>query len=40
MTGLLHSKDRVDRNLHDPRAIVRRLTEQKVRVEFVKKQLP
>lgn len=38
-TVLVHSMDRLARNLEDLRAIVRRLTEKKVRVEFVKEQL-
>lgn len=38
-TVLVHSMDRLARNLDDLRAIVRRLTEKKVRVEFVKEQL-
>lgn len=38
-TVLVHSMDRLARNLDDLRAIVRRLTAKKVRVEFVKEQL-
>lgn len=38
-TVLVHSMDRLARNLDDLRAIVRRLTDKKVRVEFVKEQL-
>lgn len=38
-TVLVHSMDRLARNLEDLRAIVRRLTAKKVRVEFVKEQL-
>jgi len=38
-TVLVHSMDRLARNLDDLRALVRRLTEKKVRVEFVKEQL-
>ena len=38
-TVLVHSMDRLARNLEDLRLIVRRLTEKKVRVEFVKEQL-
>jgi hypothetical protein len=38
-TVLVHSIDRMDRNLDDLRAFVRRLTRKKVRVEFVKEQL-
>ena len=34
-----HSMDRLARNLDDLRSIVRRLTDKKVRVEFVKEQL-
>jgi DNA invertase Pin-like site-specific DNA recombinase len=36
---LVHSMDRLARNLDDLRLIVRRLTDKKVRVEFVKEQL-
>src|SRR4051794_3919465 len=36
---LVPSMDRLARNLEDLRATVRRLTEKKVRVEFVKEQL-
>jgi DNA invertase Pin-like site-specific DNA recombinase len=36
---VVHSLDRLARNLDDLRAIVRRLTEKGVRVEFVKEQL-
>ena len=36
---LVHSMDRLARNLEDLRLIVRRLTVKKVRVEFVKEQL-
>ena len=38
-TVLIHSMDRLARNLEDLRLIVRRLTTKKVRVEFVKEQL-
>ena len=38
-TVLVHSMDRLARNLDDLRSIVRRLTAKKVRVEFVKEQL-
>ncbi|WP_104080898.1 recombinase family protein, partial [Cryobacterium sp. Y11] len=38
-TVLVHSMDRLARNLDDLRLIVRRLTAKKVRVEFVKEQL-
>ncbi|TFC23490.1 recombinase family protein [Cryobacterium sp. MDB1-18-2] len=38
-TVLVHSMDRLARNLEDLRLIVRRLTAKKVRVEFVKEQL-
>ena len=38
-TVLVHSMDRLARNLDDLRSIVRRLTRKKVRVEFVKEQL-
>ncbi|TFC91137.1 recombinase family protein [Cryobacterium sp. TMT4-31] len=38
-TVLVHSMDRLARDLDDLRAIVRRLTAKKVRVEFVKEQL-
>lgn len=38
-TVLVHSMDRLARNLEDLRSIVRRLTAKKVRVEFVKEQL-
>lgn len=38
-TVLVHSMDRLARNLDDLRAIVRRLTEKKVKVQFVKEQL-
>lgn len=38
-TVLIHSMDRLARNLEGLRAIVRRLTAKKVRVEFVKEQL-
>ena len=38
-TVLVHSMDRLARNLEDFRLIVRRLTAKKVRVEFVKEQL-
>lgn len=38
-TVLVHSMDRLARNLEDLRSIVRRLTVKKVRVEFVKEQL-
>ncbi|MEC5148825.1 DNA invertase Pin-like site-specific DNA recombinase [Cryobacterium psychrotolerans] len=38
-TVLVHSMDRLARNLEDLRSIVRRLTEKKVRVEFMKEQL-
>ena len=38
-TVLVHSMDRLARNLDDLRSIVRRLTTKKVRVEFVKEQL-
>lgn len=38
-TVLVHSMDRLARNLDDLRSIVRRLTDKKVRVEFVKEQL-
>ncbi|TFC93371.1 MULTISPECIES: recombinase family protein [Cryobacterium] len=38
-TVLVHSMDRLARNLEDLRAIVRLLTAKKVRVEFVKEQL-
>lgn len=38
-TVLVHSMDRLARNLEDLRAIVRRLTSKNVRVEFVKEQL-
>lgn len=38
-TVLVHSMDRLARNLEDLRAIVRRLTAKGVRVEFVKEQL-
>ena len=38
-TVLVHSMDRLARNLDDLRLIVRRLTVKKVRVEFVKEQL-
>lgn len=38
-TVLVHSMDRLARNLEDLRHIVRRLTDKKVRVEFVKEQL-
>jgi DNA invertase Pin-like site-specific DNA recombinase len=38
-TVLVHSMDRLVRNLDDLRSIVRRLTAKKVRVEFVKEQL-
>ncbi|MBG6184937.1 DNA invertase Pin-like site-specific DNA recombinase [Arthrobacter sp. CAN_A214] len=38
-TVLVHSMDRLARNLEDLRHIVRRLTGKKVRVEFVKEQL-
>ena len=38
-TVLVHSMDRLARNLDDLRAIVRRLTEKRVRVEFVNEQL-
>ena len=38
-TVLVHSMDRLARNLEDLRLIVRRLTTKKVRVEFVKEQL-
>lgn len=38
-TVLVHSMDRLARNLDDLRQIVRRLTDKKVRVEFVKEQL-
>lgn len=38
-TVLVHSMDRLARNLEDLRRLVRRLTDKKVRVEFVKEQL-
>ena len=38
-TVLVHSMDRLARNLDDLRSIVRRLTAKNVRVEFVKEQL-
>ncbi|MET3720355.1 DNA invertase Pin-like site-specific DNA recombinase [Arthrobacter sp. UYEF21] len=38
-TVLVHSMDRLARNLEDLRAIVRRLTEKKVQVRFVKENL-
>ena len=38
-TVLVHSMDRLARNLDDLRSIVHRLTAKKVRVEFVKEQL-
>lgn len=38
-TVVVHSMDRLARNLDDLRAIVRRLTTKKVRVEFVKERL-
>ncbi|TFB88244.1 recombinase family protein [Cryobacterium algoricola] len=38
-TVLVHSMDRLARNLDDLRSIVRRLTVKKVRVEFVKERL-
>ncbi|WP_104111854.1 MULTISPECIES: recombinase family protein [unclassified Arthrobacter] len=38
-TVLVHSMDRLARNLDDLRAIVRRLTEKKVQVRFVKENL-
>jgi DNA invertase Pin-like site-specific DNA recombinase len=38
-TVLVHSLDRLARNLDDLRLIVRRLTAKKVPVEFVKEQL-
>ncbi|GEP28254.1 recombinase family protein [Cryobacterium levicorallinum] len=38
-TVLVHSMDRLARNLDDLRSIVRRLTEKKVQVQFVKEQL-
>lgn len=38
-TVLVHSMDRLARNLEDLRQLVRRLTDKKVRVEFVKEQL-
>ena len=38
-TVLVHSMDRLARNLDDLRSIVRRLTAKKVRVKFVKEQL-
>lgn len=38
-TVLVHSMDRLARNLEDLRRLVRRLTEKKVRVEFIKEQL-
>ncbi|MBC7591422.1 MAG: recombinase family protein [Salinibacterium sp.] len=38
-TVLVHSMDRLARNLEDLRSIVRRLTAKKVRVEFMKEQL-
>lgn len=38
-TVLVHSMDRLARNLEDLRSIVRQLTAKKVRVEFVKEQL-
>lgn len=38
-TVLVHSMDRLARNLDDLRSIVRRLTDKNVRVEFVKEQL-
>jgi DNA invertase Pin-like site-specific DNA recombinase len=38
-TGMVHSMARVARNLDDLRAIVRRLTDKKVQVRFVKENL-
>jgi len=38
-TVLVHSMDRLARNLEDLRRLVRRLTDKRVRVEFVKEQL-
>ena len=38
-TVLVHSMDRLARNLEDLRRLVRRLTDKKVRVEFVKEHL-
>jgi DNA invertase Pin-like site-specific DNA recombinase len=38
-TVLVHSMDRLARNLEDLRRLVRRLTDKQVRVEFVKEQL-
>ncbi|MCJ1687467.1 recombinase family protein [Rathayibacter sp. VKM Ac-2927] len=38
-TVLVHSMDRLARNLEDLRRLVRRLTAKRVRVEFVKEQL-
>lgn len=38
-TVLVHSMDRLARNLEDLRRLVRRLTDKKVRVDFVKEQL-
>lgn len=38
-TVLVHSMDRLARNLDDLRSVVRRLTAKNVRVEFVKEQL-
>jgi DNA invertase Pin-like site-specific DNA recombinase len=38
-TVLVHSMDRLARNLEDLRRLVRRLSDKKVRVEFVKEQL-
>jgi DNA invertase Pin-like site-specific DNA recombinase len=38
-TVVVHSMDRLARNLEDLRRLVRRLTDKKVRVEFVKEQL-
>jgi DNA invertase Pin-like site-specific DNA recombinase len=38
-TVIVHSMDRLARNLDDLRSIVRQLTDKRVRVQFIKEQL-